>query len=212
MASRWWQQFLAIPWPDKLFHSVACFVDGFDEDARMLRRSLLRYMNLALILVLRSISSAVKQRFPTLEHVVEAGFMTNQVRHFLIFPCMFLNPNKFFQFIRHEKPQGTSKKSILLKFIYSEKATKFCEFFPLLLTTVHTVKRKGKISQNFVAFSEYMNFMWNKCLLFPLLLPLVRPLLFVLSKLSCSCNSRDAKRKNMLPILQKCYCCKTTKG
>ena len=39
----------------------------------MLRRSLMRYMNLALILVLRSISSAVKQRFPTLEHVVEAG-------------------------------------------------------------------------------------------------------------------------------------------
>ena len=81
----------------------------------MLRRSLLRYMNLALILVLRSISSAVKQRFPTLEHVVEAGFMTNQVRHFLIFPCMFLNPNKFFQFIRHEKPPGTSKKKHSVK-------------------------------------------------------------------------------------------------
>ena len=45
-----------------------------------------------------------------------------------------------------------------LKFIYSEKATKFCKIFPLLLTTVHTVKSKGKISQNFVAFSEYMNF------------------------------------------------------
>ena len=45
-----------------------------------------------------------------------------------------------------------------LKFIYSEKATKFCEIFPLLLTTVHTVKSEGKISQNFVAFSEYMNF------------------------------------------------------
>ena len=28
----------------------------------------------------------------------------------------------------------------LVKFIYSEKATKFCEIFPLLLTTVHTVK------------------------------------------------------------------------
>ena len=46
----------------------------------------------------------------------------------------------------------------LVMFIYSEKPTNFGEIFPLLLTTVHTVKCKGKISQNFVAFSEYMNF------------------------------------------------------
>ena len=42
--------------------------------------------------------------------------------------------------------------------MYSEKATKFCEIFPKLLTTVHTFKSKGKILQNFVAFLEYMNF------------------------------------------------------
>ena len=47
---------------------------------------------------------------------------------------------------------------LILKFMFSEWATKFCEIFPLLLTTVHTVKSKGKILQNFVAFSEYMNF------------------------------------------------------
>ena len=46
----------------------------------------------------------------------------------------------------------------IVKFLYSEKATKFCKIFPLLLTTVHTVNCKGKISQNFVAFSEYINF------------------------------------------------------
>ena len=46
----------------------------------------------------------------------------------------------------------------ILKFIYSEKATKFCEISTLLLTAVHTVKSKVEISQNFVAFSEYMNF------------------------------------------------------
>ena len=45
-----------------------------------------------------------------------------------------------------------------LKFIYSEKATKFCEIFSLLLTVFIVVNSKGKISQNFVAFSEYMNF------------------------------------------------------
>ena len=43
-------------------------------------------------------------------------------------------------------------------FIYSEKATKFCEISTILLTTVHTVKSKVEILQNFVAFSEYMNF------------------------------------------------------
>ena len=47
---------------------------------------------------------------------------------------------------------------VLLKFVYSEKATKFCEIFTLLLSTVHTDKVKVKISQKFVAFSEYMNF------------------------------------------------------
>ena len=43
-------------------------------------------------------------------------------------------------------------------FIYSEKATKFWEIFLLLLNVCTVVKSKGKISQNFKAFSEYMNF------------------------------------------------------
>ena len=45
-----------------------------------------------------------------------------------------------------------------IKFIYSEKATKFCDIFTLLLSYVVSVKSKVKILQNFVAFSEYMNF------------------------------------------------------
>ena len=45
-----------------------------------------------------------------------------------------------------------------VKFIHSEKATKFCEIFTLLLTGTTLDKSKVKISQNCVAFSEYMNF------------------------------------------------------
>ena len=41
------------------------------------------------------------------------------------------------------------------------KATKFCEIFTLLLTVCTVVKSKVKISQNFVAFSEYMNFKYK---------------------------------------------------
>ena len=46
----------------------------------------------------------------------------------------------------------------MVKFIYSEKATKFCEIFTLFLSHVVPVKSNLKISQNFVAFSEYRNF------------------------------------------------------
>ena len=45
-----------------------------------------------------------------------------------------------------------------VKFINSEKAKKFCEISTLLLSNVVSVKRKVKISQNFVAFSGYMKF------------------------------------------------------
>ena len=45
-----------------------------------------------------------------------------------------------------------------LKLVHHEKAKKFCEIFPWLLSTANTDKSKGKILQNFVAFSEYMNF------------------------------------------------------
>ena len=47
---------------------------------------------------------------------------------------------------------------VVVKFIYSEKAAKFCEISTLFLYYVVPVKSKVEISQNFVAFSEYMNF------------------------------------------------------
>ena len=46
----------------------------------------------------------------------------------------------------------------IVKFIYSEKATKFCETSTLLMSYVVPVKSKVEISQKFVAFSEYISF------------------------------------------------------
>ena len=51
-----------------------------------------------------------------------------------------------------------SSQKVIVKIIYSEKATKICEIFTLLLTGTTQDKSKVKISQNFVAFPEYMNF------------------------------------------------------
>ena len=54
----------------------------------------------------------------------------------------------------------------LLKLIYSEKTTNFCEISTVDLSFIVTVKSTMDISQNFVAFSEYMNFNFtsaNRC-------------------------------------------------
>ena len=45
-----------------------------------------------------------------------------------------------------------------LKFIYSENATKFYEISTVDMSYVVPVKSTVEISQNFVAFSEYLNF------------------------------------------------------
>ena len=49
----------------------------------------------------------------------------------------------------------------LVKFIYSEKAEKFCEISTLLLSVRTVDKSKVEILQNYVAFTEYTNFNIN---------------------------------------------------
>ena len=53
-----------------------------------------------------------------------------------------------------QKVKGVSADKVK----YSEKATKFCEISTVDLSYVVTVKSMVEISQNFVTFSEYMNF------------------------------------------------------
>ena len=49
----------------------------------------------------------------------------------------------------------------IVKFIYSENATKFCEISTLHLSYVVGVKSTVEISHNFVIFLEYMNFKYQ---------------------------------------------------
>ncbi|CAO2584647.1 BEST1 [Lemmus lemmus] len=76
VVTRWWNQYESLPWPDRLMSQVSCFVEGKDEQGRLLRRTLIRYATLGQVLILRSISTAVYKRFPSLQHLVQAGFMT----------------------------------------------------------------------------------------------------------------------------------------
>lgn len=44
-----------------------------DERSRLMRRTVMRYVNLTELITLIMISPTVKKRFPTLDHLVEAG-------------------------------------------------------------------------------------------------------------------------------------------
>lgn len=64
-----------LPWPDRIMFLISSNVQGQDEYGRLLRRTLMRYVNLTSLLIFRSVSTAVYKRFPTMDHVVEAGIV-----------------------------------------------------------------------------------------------------------------------------------------
>ncbi|MEJ1282552.1 hypothetical protein NN561_013512 [Cricetulus griseus] len=90
VVNRWWSQYTSIPLPDQLMCVISACVHGVDQSGRLLRRTLIRYANLASVLVLRSVSTRVLKRFPTMEHVVDAGaWVVAALRkrlHFNFFP------------------------------------------------------------------------------------------------------------------------------
>ncbi|XP_061488811.1 bestrophin-4 isoform X1 [Rhineura floridana] len=80
IVNRWWAQYTSIPLPDQLMCVISSNVHGRDDKGRILRRTLIRYANLSSVLILRSVSTRVLKRFPTMDHLVEAGFMTQDER------------------------------------------------------------------------------------------------------------------------------------
>lgn len=75
VAARWWQQYLVIPWPDRLMLALSMYIGRpKDEEGKRLRAVLMRRSLLMLVLIFRHISDAVRQRFPTFQDVVEFGW------------------------------------------------------------------------------------------------------------------------------------------
>ncbi|CAH0385605.1 unnamed protein product [Bemisia tabaci] len=72
---RWWEQYRLLPWPDTLALFVSAAIPGVDERGRLMRRNIVRYAVLAYVITLKHVSVRVKKRFPTLQHIVDAGLM-----------------------------------------------------------------------------------------------------------------------------------------
>jgi len=78
VVSRWWSQFMTLPWPDTLARYLAVYMPGTDQKSRNYRRAICRWVNLGNVLALRLVSYKVMVRFPTYEHLVESGLATNR--------------------------------------------------------------------------------------------------------------------------------------
>lgn len=52
---------------------TSLIVQGVDERSRVIRRTLMRYLTLSSLFVFQATSISVKKRFPTMEHLIEAG-------------------------------------------------------------------------------------------------------------------------------------------
>ncbi|CAJ0561620.1 unnamed protein product, partial [Mesorhabditis spiculigera] len=75
VVNRWTYLYQIIGFIDNVGLMTAEYVRGRGEMSRMYRRNILRYCELAQVLVFRDISMRTRRRFPTLDTVVAAGFM-----------------------------------------------------------------------------------------------------------------------------------------
>ncbi|PAV88197.1 hypothetical protein WR25_26290 [Diploscapter pachys] len=83
VVSRWGQILNGIGWIDDAAILFASYIRGREESTRVIRRNIVRYMVLCQALVLRDISMQVRKRFPTMDTLAAAGFMTEEEQEIL---------------------------------------------------------------------------------------------------------------------------------
>jgi hypothetical protein len=113
--SRFWDQLMLLPWPVKPAIYVSSYVRGRSEDSRMMRRAILRYLILSLVMTLSSISPQAKKRFPTLKHMTEAGKYTA----FCTPHCETFARNTSFGARKNSRSAGFSLTHIFLIHVFS---------------------------------------------------------------------------------------------
>uniref|UniRef100_A0A914QUY6 Bestrophin homolog n=1 Tax=Panagrolaimus davidi TaxID=227884 RepID=A0A914QUY6_9BILA len=75
VVDRWRNIFANIGFVDSVAFYISNYVLGTDEETRVIKRNMVRYLCLTQVLILRDISIKVRKRFPNLDAVVDAGFM-----------------------------------------------------------------------------------------------------------------------------------------
>ncbi|KAK3891744.1 hypothetical protein Pcinc_004388 [Petrolisthes cinctipes] len=83
IVSRWWGMYLSMPWPDTASILLSTHFHGTDARSRMMRCTVIRYLNLGILMTFCMIAPGVKAIYPGLEHFVEAGYLTESEKETL---------------------------------------------------------------------------------------------------------------------------------
>jgi len=75
VVSRWWDQFMTLPYPDLLALKLVAFIPGKDTFKKNLRRTTMRYVNLSNLLALRLLAPRLQKRFPDYQSLVDANLL-----------------------------------------------------------------------------------------------------------------------------------------
>ncbi|RCN45964.1 bestrophin-1 family protein [Ancylostoma caninum] len=75
IVDRWRQTFNNMGWIENLALTLANLLRHDSDEARQMRRDVIRYSVLSQILVFRDVSLRVRRRFPNMESIVNAGFL-----------------------------------------------------------------------------------------------------------------------------------------
>ena len=89
VVNRWWNQWEQIKYNDRIAHNILTTViqkskdDQDIEQTKLIRRTLMRYIHLGNILVYRLISSVISDRYPSYEHIISEGILTQKEKTIL---------------------------------------------------------------------------------------------------------------------------------
>ncbi|RZC38745.1 bestrophin-2 [Asbolus verrucosus] len=80
ITTRWWNQYSSIPFPDNIAIIIGASVKGQNERAKIVRRTIVRYVCATFTITLTMLSPKVKKRFPTYDHFIDAAFFNSYFR------------------------------------------------------------------------------------------------------------------------------------
>uniref|UniRef100_T1JF92 Bestrophin homolog n=1 Tax=Strigamia maritima TaxID=126957 RepID=T1JF92_STRMM len=95
---RWITQLRTLPVVDYIATDVSVGIKGMDAQTRLMRRTIMRYINVSFIMAMMVICTPVQRRFPSFDHLVVAGLRIHEGN-----TCMLFDSEKKALEIIHEK-------------------------------------------------------------------------------------------------------------